>query len=332
MEWIIAEIAQAHDGSLGMAHAYIDAVAKAGAKAVKFQTHMAEHESMLDEPWRVKFSLQDETRYEYWKRMEFTDEQWHGLKRHADEKGLLFLSSPFSPAAVDLLSRIGVAAWKVASGEVNNLPMLDQMIATGLPILLSSGMSNWQELDQAVKRIQEANCPLTVFQCTTAYPCPPELVGLNLISVLRQRYKCAVGLSDHSGTIYAGLAATTIGIEALEVHVTFHREMFGPDVPASLTISEFQQLVEGIHFIEKMKNAPVDKEYVAQEMQPLHQLFTKSLVITQSLPAGTILSSEHLTGKKPGYGIAVSRLSEILGKRLKTAVQANHRLREEDID
>ena len=127
---IVAEVAQAHDGSLGAAHAFIDAIADSGADAVKFQTHIAAAESTLGEPWRVKFSLQDNTRFDYWKRMEFTEEQWHGLKRHADKSGLLFLSSPFSFEAVELLNRVGVAAWKVPSGETANTPMLDHIIAT----------------------------------------------------------------------------------------------------------------------------------------------------------------------------------------------------------
>ena len=115
--FVIAEIGQAHDGSLGNAHAYIDAIANTGADAVKFQTHIASAESTKDEPWRVKFSLQDETRYDYWRRMEFSKEQWVGLKKHADDKGLLFLSSAFSIEAFELLQRVGVSAWKVASGS-----------------------------------------------------------------------------------------------------------------------------------------------------------------------------------------------------------------------
>ena len=130
---IIGEIAQAHDGSLGTAHAYIDAIAAAGADAVKFQTHIAAAESSPSEPWRVKFSLQDATRFEYWKRMEFTEEQWIGLKEHANSRNLMFISSPFSIEAVNLLERVGVAAWKVASGEVGNAPMLSRMISTGHP-------------------------------------------------------------------------------------------------------------------------------------------------------------------------------------------------------
>src|SRR5438874_4963574 len=130
---IVGEVAQAHDGSLGMAHAFIDAIANAGADAVKFQTHIAAAESTLAEPWRVKFSHQDETRYDYWKRMEFSEAQWVGLKRHADDRKLLFLSSPFSIEALELLQRIGIKAWKVASGEISNEPMFERMVASGLP-------------------------------------------------------------------------------------------------------------------------------------------------------------------------------------------------------
>lgn len=329
---IIAEVAQAHDGSLGMAHAFIDAIADAGADAVKFQTHIAAAESTPDEPWRVKFSSQDATRYDYWKRMEFTEEQWHGLKRHADERGLLFYSSAFSVEAVEILTRVGVAGWKVASGEISNFPMLERMALTGLPFILSSGMSSLGELDAAVEWVKARGLPLTVLQCTTAYPCPPEKVGLNLIPFLRERYGCPVGLSDHSGTIYAGLAAAAIGIDMLEVHVTFHRKMFGPDVAASVTIEELKQLVEGVRFVEAMCANPVDKDAMAEEMAPLRRVFSKSVVVRTDLPAGTILQTEHLAGKKPGTGIPVERMSELVGRRLLRSVRANTLLAEEDLE
>src|SRR3990170_846507 len=158
---IVGEVAQAHDGSLGTAHAFIDAIANAGADAVKFQTHIAAAESTPAEPWRVIFSQQDATRYDYWKRMEFTEEQWCGLKKHADERGLKFLSSPFSIEAVELLTRVGVAAWKVASGEVSTTPMFERMAATGLPIFLSTGMSPLNEIDAAVELVQARGLPLT---------------------------------------------------------------------------------------------------------------------------------------------------------------------------
>ncbi len=329
---VIAEIAQAHDGSLGTAHAYIDAVANAGANAIKFQTHIAAAESTPDEPWRVKFSPQDETRYDYWRRMEFTEAQWRGLKAHADERDLRFLSTPFSMEAVELLKRVGVFAWKVASGEVSNVPMFEAMAATGLPFLLSTGMSTLAEIDAAVEQIRKAGNPLTVMQCTSMYPTPPEKIGLNLIPIFQERYGCGVGLSDHSGTIYSGLAAAALGIEAIEVHVTFSRETFGPDVPASLTTAELRQLVEGIRFIERANANPVDKDAAAGELQGMRDLFTRSIVAACDLPAGTVLEVQHLTTRKPGTGIPAADWHAILGRRLIREVAAGAMLRYSDIE
>jgi N-acetylneuraminate synthase len=302
-----------------------------GADAVKFQTHIAAAESTSGEPWRVKFSPQDSTRYDYWKRMEFSEEQWLGLKKHAEERGLQFLSSPFSVEAVELLTRVGVAAWKIASGEVNNTPMFERLLDTALPILLSTGMSPLGEIDAAVERVKARRLPLTVLQCTSAYPCPPEKVGLNLIPFFRERYHCGVGLSDHSGTIYPGIAAAILDIEVLEVHVTLSREMFGPDVQASVTTSELKQLVEGIRFVEKMKNNPIDKDAAAVEMAPLRDLFMKSVVVSMDLPAGTLLREKHLALKKPGTGIPPQRLSQCVGRTLRRAIKANDVLQESDL-
>lgn len=329
---IIAEVAQAHDGSLGTAHAFIDSIARAGADAVKFQTHIAAAESTPGEPWRVKFSPQDATRWDYWKRMEFTEEQWTGLKLHAKESGLIFLSSPFSFEAVDLLTRVGVAAWKIPSGETANLPMLDQLVATGLPVILSTGMSPMAEIDTAVERVRSGGIEPAVLQCTTDYPCPPEKVGLNLLADFRERFGCPVGLSDHSGTIYPGLAAAALGMEILELHVTFSREMFGPDVPASITTSELEGLVTGIRFIETMITHPVNKEDMARDLKPLRDMFTKSIVAQKNLKAGTILKPEDLALKKPGTGLPPGRLPELIGRRLKKAVNADAMISEDDLE
>ena len=329
---IIGEVGQAHDGSLGTAHAYIDAIANAGADAVKFQTHLAAAESTRGEPWRVKFSPQDETRYDYWQRMEFTEAQWRGLKDHASERGLLFISSPFSPEAVELLQRIGVEAWKVASGEVGNAPLLQQMAATRLPMLLSSGMSSMEELDAAVQIVHDGGAALAILQCTSAYPCPPEKIGLNQLALLRTRYDCPVGLSDHSGTIYAGLAAAALGARVLEVHVAFSRETFGPDVPASLTTAELRQLAEGTRFIETMLDNPIDKTAMSQELAPLRDLFTKSVVVRDALPAGTVLQEAHLTAKKPGTGMPARQLPALIGRRLKRDLARDTMITEDDLE
>ncbi len=328
---IVAELAQAHDGSLGTAHAYIDAVAKTGVDAIKFQTHIADAESTPGEPFRVKFSRQDASRYDYWKRMEFSPNQWRELAVHAGESGLIFLSTPFSLQAVELLEELNVPAWKVGSGEVTNLPMLEQMAKTGRPIILSSGMASWGELDAAVQ-VAAAHASVAIMQCTTAYPCPPEKVGLNVMSELRQRYGVPVGLSDHSGTIFAGLAALTLGANLLEVHAVFSRECFGPDVAASLTTAELAELVEGVRFIETALANPLDKEVVAGEMSSLKAIFGKSVVLANDLPGGHVLTHADVALKKPGTGIPAARLNEVIGKRLRKPLPANTLVGEADLD
>jgi len=329
---IIGEVALSHDGSLGLAHAFIDAIANAGADAVKFQTHIAAAESTPAEPFRVKFSRQDASRYEYWRRMEFTEEQWRGLSEHCRDRDVLFMSSPFSIQAVALLERIGQPLWKIASGEVANVALLDRVLDTGAPVLLSSGMSPLAETDAAVARVKSRGVDVGVFQCTTAYPCPPEKIGLNLMPFYRERYGCWVGLSDHSATIYAGLAGAAIGLDLLEVHVALSREMFGPDVVASVTTQELRQLVDGIRFIERMRAHPVDKDVSASETAPLRRLFTRSLVFAQPLPAGTVLTRDHLAIKKPGTGLAPGRLDEVVGKRLARAVAVDQLVSLDDIE
>ena len=328
---IIAEVGLAHDGSLGLAHAFIDEAARGGADAVKFQTHIAAAESTAAEPFRVTFSRQDATRFDYWKRMEFTEAQWRGLAERAAERGLLFLSSPFSIEAVELLTRVGMPMWKIASGEVGNRPLLEAVVATGRPVLLSSGMSGMSELDAAVEQVRRAGLPLGVMQCTTAYPCPPDRIGLNMLSVFRERYGCFVGLSDHSGTIFPGVAAAALGSDLLEVHITMSRGMFGPDVPASITIEELRQLVDGVRFVERMMANPVDKDAVATDMAPLRAIFTKSIVARHPLAAGTVIGEAHVAFKKPGTGIPADRLGDVLGRTLQRAVAADEMIREEDL-
>ncbi|MBA3454728.1 MAG: N-acetylneuraminate synthase family protein [Deltaproteobacteria bacterium] len=329
---IVGEVAQSHDGSLGLAHSFIDAIADAGADAVKFQTHIAAAESTPGEPWRVKFSKQDASRYDYWKRMEFTETQWTGLRQHADERGLLFLSSPFSLEAVELLRRLDMAVWKIASGEVSNLMLLEAIAKTKRPMVLSSGMSNLQELDAAVALVRGAEVPFGVMQCTSMYPCPPDKVGLGLLETYRARYGCPVGLSDHSGTIYPGLAAATLGCDILEIHVALSREMFGPDVPSSVTTSELRQLVEGIRFIEAMRGGDVDKDAMAEELSTVRALFTKSVVVRRALPAGTVLRLDHLTVKKPGTGIPAANLADLVGRTLRREVAADTLLSVSDLE
>lgn len=329
---LIGEVAQAHDGSLGTAHAFVDAIAEAGADAVKFQTHIADAESTFAEPWRVKFSRQDATRFDYWKRMEFTEEQWLGLKTHAEERGLIFLSSPFSSEAVELLEHIGVTGWKVASGEIKSGRLLEQIARTRKPVLLSSGMSSWNDLDRAVATLRRHDCVFGVMQCTTAYPCPPETIGLNVLGEISRRYSCPAGLSDHSGTVFPGFAAATLGAAAIEVHVTLSRQMFGPDVPASVTVPELRLLADGLNFIQRMQSNPVDKDALSASVAPKMRMFEKSIVAKVALPAGHVISDKDLALKKPGFGLPEERFDDLLGRKLKKSLAQNALINEADLE
>lgn len=320
--FIIAEIAQAHDGSLGILHSYIDALADTGVDAIKFQTHIAEAESSIYEPFRVKFSYVDNTRYDYWARMSFTTEQWIGIKEHCERVGLEFMSSPFSNAAVDLLEEIGVKQYKIGSGEVTNLLILDKICKTGKPIILSSGMSSFDELDQAVNYINQYGNPLSILQCTTSYPTPYELLGLNVIRALKERYPShTIGLSEHTGEIYAGLAAVALGAEILEFHAVFDKKMFGPDATSSLTITQITELVKGVRSIEKSLQNPIDKNNL-EPYKVLKKNFEKSLAINKNLPKDHVLTIDDLESKKPsGYGIDASKYKNAIGKKLVNDMQ-----------
>lgn len=331
--YIIAEISQNHDGSLGQAHAFIDAVAKTGADAIKFQTHIAAEESTPSEPFRVNFSYCDKTRYDYWKRMEFSEEQWRGLFEHAAEKGLDFLSSPFSVAALEMLERIGVPAWKFGAGEVFNEVLLKKAIKTGKPIILSTGLSTMEDIDHQVEIVKRAGNPLLLMQCTTAYPSQAEEIPIKLIEVYRERYGCPVGISDHSATIYPSLAAFSLGARAAEVHVTMSREMFGPDVKASVTMEELRGIVEGAEFIEKMLAVSENKDKLSDSQKELRAIFSKSIYAKKDLRAGDVLDENALAIKKPFVecGIAVSDYDRIMGRCITANIVADEVIKWEDV-
>ena len=329
--FIIAEIGQNHDGSLGLAHAYIDAAAEAKADAVKFQTHIAEQESTYDEPFRVQFSRQDATRYDYWKRMEFTQEQWEGLARHAADKNLVFLSSAFSVKAIHLLDCIGVPAWKVGSGEFRSADLMEAMMQTRKPILFSTGMSNWSEIDAIATPFQDQKYPFCLLQCTSMYPTPTEAVGLNVLEELRTRYKCPVGLSDHSGKVFASLAALARGANLIEVHLTFDKRMFGPDVSSSLTVEDLKLLTSARDEWHAIDRNPVDKDVMAQHLSSMRELFTKSVAPSRPLKAGEMLSKDMLMAKKPGSGIPYSKVNRLIGCKLLQDVPLDRLLTWEDI-
>lgn len=320
---IVAEVGSVHDGSFGNAKQMIRLAADLGVDAVKFQTHIPEFETLRSAPNPPYFK--DETRFEYFERTAFSLEQHRKLKGYADECGVEFISSPFSLEAVDLLEAVAVGSYKVASGEVSNHPLLIRVAQTGKRIILSSGMSSWAELNQAVELLREhGSGPLVLLQCTSEYPCPPERAGVNVMQEMAERYRIPVGFSDHTlGSAVAVLAACR-GACLIEKHLTFHRSMYGSDACNASTPEEFAQLVEAIRAIELAEANPVDKDGLVQSLVHMKQTFEKSIVSATELPEGHILQERDLAYKKPGDGIPARSFKELKGRRLRTAVCADH--------
>lgn len=328
---IIAEVAQAHDGSLKSAHEYIDLVANTGANAVKFQTHIAHAESTIREPWRVKMATADKTRFDYWQRMEFEETEWIELKDHCIDRGLAFMSSPFSIEALNLLDRLGVEVWKLASGEVSNTPLVQAMINTKKPIILSTGLSTLSEIDEVVKWILESDIDLTVLQCTSEYPCPPELTGLNLITEYKKKWGCRVGISDHSGTIFPSLAAKTLGASVIEVHITSSRDSKGVDSPSSITPEELKMLVDGVKFIDVAIRNPADKTRLSASAEEMRRIFGRSVVANSNLEVGHLIEICDLVYKKPGGGLSWRDIGTLINRRVVSPVLRDDLITEANI-
>jgi N-acetylneuraminate synthase len=321
--FIIAEAGMNHDGSLGNAIRMAEVAAECGADAVKYQLHDPEAESTREAPSPPYF--QTETRWEYFRRTAFTDDQWRVLKDTCDALGIEFLCSVFSVEALERLEALGVARHKIGSGEVTNLDLVRAAAATGKPLLLASGMSSWAELDAAVEAAGEN---VTVLQCTSEYPTPAERAGLNVLGELRERYGKPVGFSDHTLGPYASFAAVTLGAAVVEKHFTLSRELYGPDAALAAEPDELEDLVEGIRSIEAMLNHPVDKDDLAP-FDEMKRVFEKSVVSTQAIPAGVAISREMLAAKKPGTGIPARLLAEVVGRTARVDIPADTVLTED---
>lgn len=316
---VVAEIAQYHDGSLGRIYALIDALAYTGVNGIKFQIHNAEFESTLEEPWRVKFSKQDKTRFDYWKRMEFSKEQWIEIKKYVNDKKLNFICAPFSCESAKIMEEIGVDAWKIASGELNNTILLEYLVKTKIPIVCSTGMSTWSEINQAYSILKKSE--LIMLQCTSKYPTDIKYVGINNIDELKRRYNVPVGLSDHSGSIVPSMVATMLGVNYIEFHVCFSKKDFGPDVSSSLTIEEIVKLTDYSKTIRLLLDNPVDKNEMVNSLTDTRRIFNKSLCANKDLMKDSIITSDDIMCLKPCKGIPASKVNLVIGKRLKRAIK-----------
>lgn len=306
---IIAEAGINHDGDIERAHQLVDAAAAAGADCVKFQTHLAEAEMLNVSDSAVYLN---ESLFSLIKRMELTPAQHVSLKEHAERRGLVFLSTPFSREAVDLLEKVGVSAYKIGSGELTNLPLLDHVARCGKPMLVSTGMSDLDEVGATVGFLKSRQAAFGLFQCTTQYPAPPEMMHLGVIRRYRESYDVPVGLSDHSQGNYMSFAAVALGAAMLERHFTISRGWPGPDQQASLEPPELADLVKGVRAIERALD---DQKEASPPERQLQELFRESVVAVRPIPRGSTISREAIWVKRPGYGIPASRMAEAVGRK-----------------
>ncbi len=309
----IAEIGQAHDGSIGILHSYIDALSKTGVDVIKFQMHFANEESSKYERFRVNFSYQDKSRFDYWKRMELTQDQWLELKKHCDENKVEFLCTPFSIKAIKLLEKLNVKRYKIGSADLTNKLLLEHVCKTKKDIIISTGLSSIHEIDNTVSFLKQKKMNITILECLTKYPHSPNEVNLQNLNLYKKRYKCDVGLSDHSGSIIPSIAAASIGANLLEFHSVFSKEMFGPDSSSSLTIKEIAELVNNLKIVKKIRN----KSNFNKSNVKYSKIFSRSLILNKSKKINDVINLNDLEAIKPsGKGIDPKDLDKVLKKRL----------------
>lgn len=330
--YLIAEIAQAHDGSLGYAHSFIDLAKSVGADAVKFQCHIANEETTNQDKFRKKFSYKDESRFEYWKRMEFTLDEWIGLKKHADKNGLDFICSVFSKQAILMMQKINLKIWKIASGEIFDKEIITDIARQKGFIILSTGMINSSKIPEFIKIIEKINKNIAVLYCRSIYPTPLDKVYLNNFNFLKNKIKqFPVGLSDHSGNQYVPIAGISLGAKILEMHLCFDKLQFGPDTSSSLDPKQFIQVFNANKVIHQLltSNNNLDKD---KNILKISKLFKKSLSLNKDLPKGHILQNQDLVLKKPSTGISPKLKKNIVGKKLKNNVSKNNLLKISDLE
>ncbi len=314
---VIAEIGQSHDGSLNYVHSFIDECAKVGVDIIKFQTHFAAEESSEDDIFRTKSSSKKETRFQYWKRMEFTNEEWFKIYKHVKAKKLLFSSSVFSTKAINLMNKLGIDIWKIASGESLNLNLIKEIVRiSNKPIFISTGMSYKKEVKKIISYIKTKKNPFLLMHCVSQYPTKFENLGMNLIDEFKKEFKCPIGYSDHSGSLHVPLIAIEKKISALELHVTFDKKVYNPDSSSSINFNELKFLCDFLRNKNKIFKYTKTKDQIANVVKKNRILFSKSLAFKKDMRKGSKIKIRDLTFKKPGNGIKLDKINKIIGKTL----------------
>ena len=321
--FIIAEAGVNHDGDVNLAKKLIEVARDAGADAVKFQTFRAEDvvtETAEKAPYQKESTDIGESQFEMIKKLELSQKDFEELSDYAQKKGILFLSSPFDKGSVDLLDAMGVPAFKVASGEITNFPLLKYIARKQKPVILSTGMSTLDEVGEALEIIRkEGGEEVLLLHCVSCYPAEVQDMNLRAMENMRQAFRLPVGLSDHTLGITISVAAVALGACAIEKHFTLDKRLPGPDHRASLEPAELKEMVKAIRDVEKALGSGIKCLTVEEEENK--KVIRRSIVAGVDIPVGTVITEEMLEIKRSGIGLEPKYIDEIVGKVMREEVK-----------
>lgn len=326
--FIIAEAGVNHNGDLDLAKLLVDAAVDAGANAVKFQAFRADELASIDAP-KAEYQLagvgKEESQLVMLKRLELPPFAYAELSRYCERKNIMFLASPFDLGSADLLDSLGMPYFKIASGEITNYPLLRHVAGKGRPVILSTGMSTMEEVQNAVELIASAgNGKIVLLHCVTEYPAPVDAVNLRAMVTMREMCNVPVGYSDHTLGIEVAIAAVALGASMIEKHLTLGRDMEGPDHRASLEPGEFKQMVGLIRNIENAMGDGVKRPAQCEIANRL--VARRSICAAVGISCGEVIRSEMLVYKRPGKGISPRYYEEVIGRQASRSYQAGELL------
>ena len=325
--FIIAEAGINHNGSLKIAKKLVDMAKKAGADCFKIQTHIIEEE-MIKTNIRPG-NISKKSLWNIIKNSELTEKDEFKISEYCKKKKIIFLSTPFSIPAIDRLEKINMPAYKIGSGELTNIPFLNHIAKTRKPVILSTGMSNMEEIKKSVKLFQKLKIPIAILQTTSQYPCSYEDINLKVIDNYKKIFKIPVGISDHSLGIYTSLGAVARGASIVEKHITLDKKMSGPDQKLSLEYNELLELVKGCNAI---KLALGNSKKILKKELPILNFARESVVTKGKISKGEIFTEKNLTTKRPNTGeIPAKEFYKIIGKKSKGNIEKNKQLKIRDI-
>lgn len=332
--FIIAEAGVNHNGDLALAKQLVQAAARAGADAVKFQTFQAAHLVTADAPqaaYQARNTGVSESQFDMLKRLELPLEDFAELNRVCQAEGILFMSTAFDEDSSDFLAELGMPVFKIPSGELTNLPLLRHIARHGRPMIVSTGMGTIEEIKAAVDAIKGAgNEDITVLHCVTDYPTPPDQVNLRAMHVIQEALQVPVGYSDHTMGIEASVIAVAAGAKVIEKHFTLDCNLPGPDHKASLEPGDLAEMVRGIRRVEVLLGS--GKKQPNEAELAVAKIVRRSVVARRSIPAGTVLDDTLLALRRPGTGIPPAQFDELPGRRVKHDIAAGAMVRWEDLE